>query len=90
MPASLIEVEGKERLMDLESPAEREVAVHDHSHHVASAQLGRGVTANIGLERDVVHKVSRELQAIGKNQYAAAQDAQLDDFIPEAISTSDP
>jgi len=36
VPASPIEPEGKLRLMNLESAAEREVAVHNHAHDVAS------------------------------------------------------
>ena len=76
--------------MDLESAAEREVSVHNHARHVASLQLGCGFAANIGLERDVVYKISGELETIAKNQHAATQHAQLDDFIPEAVSPGDP
>src|SRR4029077_21247641 len=76
--------------MDLESDAEREVAVHSHGHHVASAQLGCGCPANIGLKRDVVYKISGELETIAKNQHAATQDPQIHDFIPEAVSPGDP
>src|SRR4029077_5039575 len=76
--------------MDLESAAEREVAVHSHAHHVASAQLGCGCPANIGLKRDVVYKTPGELETIAKNQHAATKDAQLDDFIAETISRGDP
>ena len=76
--------------MELESAAEREVAVHSQSHHVASVQLGCGCPANIGLKRDVVYKISGELETIAKNLHAATQDAQLHDFIPEAVSTGDP
>src|SRR4029077_3103423 len=39
---------------------------------------------------DVIYKISGELEAIGKNLHAATQDAQLHDFIPEAVSTGDP
>jgi hypothetical protein len=53
--------------MDLESAAKREVAVHSHARHVASLQLGCGCPANIGLKRDVVYKISGELQTIAKN-----------------------
>ena len=76
--------------MDLESAAKREVAIHSHAHHVASLQLGCGCAANIGLKRDVVYKISGELETIVKNLHAATQDAQLHDFIPEAVSTGDP
>ena len=76
--------------MDLESAAECEVAVHDHAHRVASPHLGRAGAAKIGLECDVVNKISRELKTIAEDHHATAQDAQLDDFIPEPISRSDP
>ena len=76
--------------MDLESAAEREVAVHKHAHDVASLQLGCGCATNIGLKRDVVYKISGELKTIAENLHTAAQYAQLNDFIPEAISRSDP
>ena len=76
--------------MDLESAAKREVAIHSHAHHVASLQLGCGCAANIGLKRDVVYKISGELETIDKNLHAATQDAQLQDFIPEAVSTGNP
>jgi len=42
--------------MELESAAEREAGVHSHAHLVASAQLGCGCPANIGLKRDVVYR----------------------------------
>ena len=74
---------------DLEFAAEREVAVYSHAHHVASLQFGCGCAANIGLKRDVVYKISGELETIVKNLHAATQDAQLHDFIPEAVSTGD-
>ena len=73
--------------MDLKWTAEREVSVHSHAHHVASLQLGCGCAANIGLKRDVVYKISGELETIDKNLHAATQDAQHHDFIPEAVST---
>ena len=76
--------------MDLESAAEREVAVHNHAHHVASLQLGCGCPANIRLERDVVYEISGELETIAKNQHTATQDAQLYDFILEAVSPGNP
>jgi hypothetical protein len=76
--------------MDLESDAEREAAVHSQSHHIASVQLGCGCPANIGLKRDVVYKISGELETIAKNQRAATQDTQLHDFIPEAVSAGNP
>jgi hypothetical protein len=76
--------------MELESAAEREAGVHSHAHHVASAQLGCGCPANIGLKRDVVYKISGELETIAKNQHAATQDAQLHDFILEAVSAGNP
>src|SRR4030095_5429281 len=75
--------------MDLESAAEREVAVHSHPRHVARLQLGGGSAANIGLKRDVVYKISGELETIAKNQHAATQDAKLPHFIPEAVSAGD-
>ena len=50
--------------MDLESAAEREVAIHSHAHHVASMQLGCGCAANIRLKCDVVYKISGELETI--------------------------
>src|SRR4029450_4495195 len=76
--------------MDLESAAEREVAVHSHPRHVARLQLGGGSAANIGLKCDVVYKISRELETIAKNQHAATQDAQLHHFVLEAVSPGDP
>ena len=76
--------------MELESAAEREVAVHKHAHHVASAHLGCRCPANIGLKCDVVYKISGELETIAKNQHAATQDAQFHDFIPEAVSPGNP
>src|SRR3954449_6601830 len=76
--------------MDLESAAEREVAVHSHARHIASLQLRCGCTANIGLKCDVVYKISGELETVAKNLHAATQDAQLHDFIPEAVSPGDP
>jgi hypothetical protein len=76
--------------MDLESAAKREVAIHSHAHHVASAQLGCGCPSNIGLKRDVVYKISGELETIAKNQHTATQDAQVHDFISEAVSSGDP
>lgn len=75
--------------MDLESAAERKVAVHSHPRHVARLQLWGGSAANIGLKRDVVYKISGELETIAKNQHAATQNAKLHDFIPEAVSTGD-
>jgi hypothetical protein len=78
------------RLVDLESAAEREMAVHDHARHIAGPQLRRSSAAKIGLEGDVVNKISRELETIAKDHHATTQDAQLDDFIPEPISKSDP
>ena len=68
---------------------QREVAVHDHARRIAGLQLGRGVAANIRFKRDVVDKTSRELETIAKDDYAATQDLQHNDFIPEAISRSD-
>ena len=76
--------------MDLELAAEREVAVYSHAHHIASLQLGCGRATNIRLKCDVMYKISGELETIGKNLRAATQDAQLHDFIPEAVSTGDP
>ena len=66
------------------------MAIHSHAHDVASPQLWRGRAANIGLKRDVVYKTPGELETMVKNQHAATKDAQLDDFIAEAISRSDP
>ena len=76
--------------MELESAAEREAAVHSQARYVTSAQLGCGCPANIGLKRDVVYKISGELETIAKNQHAATQDAQFHDFIPEAVSAGNP
>ena len=76
--------------MNLEAAAKREVAIHSHAHHVASLQLGCGCAANIGLKRDVVYKISGKLETIVKNLHATTQNAQLHDFIPEAVSTGDP
>src|SRR6478672_7404126 len=76
--------------MDLELAAEREVAVYTHAHHIASMQLGCGWAVNIRFKCDVMYKISGELETIGKNLRAATQDAQLHDFIPEAVSTGDP
>jgi hypothetical protein len=76
--------------MDLKWAAEREVSVHNHAHDVASLQLGCDRAANIGLKRDVVYKISGELETIAKNLHATTQDTQLHDSIPEAVSTGDP
>jgi hypothetical protein len=76
--------------MDLESAAEREVAVHSHARYVSGVQLGCGRAANVRLKCDVVYKISRELETVTKNLHPTTQDAQLDDFIPEAVSTGDP
>ena len=51
--------------MDLESAAEREVAIYSHAHHIASLQLGCGRAVNIRLKCDVVYKISGELETIG-------------------------
>jgi hypothetical protein len=75
--------------MDLESAAEREMTVHGHACYIAGPQLRRAGTANVRLERDVVRKVSGELQTLAKNHHAAARDLQHDDFIPETISRGD-
>ena len=76
--------------MDLESAAEREVAIHSHAHYVASLQLRCWCAANIRLKCDVVYKISGELETMAKNLHGATQDAQLHDFVPEAVSTGDP
>ena len=75
--------------MDLESAAQCEMAIHDYTRHVASPQLRRGRAANVRLKRDVVYKIPGKLEAIAENQHAATKDAQLDDFIAEAISRGD-
>lgn len=75
--------------MDLESAAQCEMSVYDHACRVTSLQLGRTIAANIRFEGDVVNKTSRELETIAKDHHTATQDAQLDNFIPEAISRSD-
>src|SRR5262249_41977983 len=76
--------------MDLESAAEREMAVHDHARHISGTQLRRGCPTNVGLKCDVVYKISGELETMAENQQAATQHTQLHDFIPEAVSTGDP
>jgi hypothetical protein len=60
--------------MDLESAAERDVAVHSHAYYIASLHFGRSCSANVRLKCDVVYKVSGELEAIAKNLHAATQD----------------
>jgi hypothetical protein len=75
--------------MDLESAAQREMAIHDYARHVTSLQLWRCRAANVRLKRNVVYKVSGKLEAIAENQHAATKDAQLDDFVAEAISRGD-
>src|SRR5690349_16036871 len=77
-------------LMDLESAAERETAVHDYARHITGPQLRRSTAADICLERDVVNKISGELETIAKDHHATTQHAKLDDRIPEPISRSDP
>src|SRR5262245_28011305 len=76
--------------MDLESAAQREMAVHNYACRVTSLQLGRGRAANVRLKRNVVCKIPGKLEAIAENQHAATKDAQLDDFIAEAICRGDP
>ena len=76
--------------MDLEAAAQREMAIHDYARRVTSLQLWRGRAANVRLKRNVVYKIPGKLEAIAENQYAASKDAQLDDFIAEAISRGDP
>jgi hypothetical protein len=75
--------------MDLESAAQREMAIHDYARRVTSLQLWRGRAANVRLKRNVVYKVSGKLEAIAENQHAATKGAQLDDFVAEAISRGD-
>src|SRR5262247_1817035 len=76
--------------MDLESTAQCEMSVHNYACCVTSLQLGRGRAANVRLNRNVVCKIPGELKAIAENQHAATKDAQLDDFIAEAVSGGDP
>jgi hypothetical protein len=76
--------------MDLKSAAQREVAVHNYARYVSGVQLGCGRAANVSLKCDVVYKISRELETVTINLHPTAQDSQLDDFIPEAVSPSDP
>src|ERR1041385_3832569 len=76
--------------MKLHSAAQRKMAVDDHAYGIARAQLGCGCSANVALKRDVVHKISGELKTIGENQYAAAQDAHLHDFVAIAVAPSNP
>jgi hypothetical protein len=66
------------------------MAIHDYACHVTSLQLWRARAANVRLKRNVVDKIPGELEAIAENQHAATKDAQLDDFIAEAISRGDP
>src|ERR1041385_6614771 len=80
----------KANLMDLECAAQCEMVIHDYARSVASLQLWRSCAPDVRLKRNVVYKIPRKLEAIGENQRAAAKDAQLDDFIAEAISTGDP
>src|SRR4029450_6907153 len=75
--------------MDLESAAQREMAIHDYARRAPSLQLWRCRAANVRLKRNVVYKVSGKLEAIAENQHAATKDAQLDDFVAEAISRGD-
>jgi hypothetical protein len=77
-------------LMDLESAPEREMAVDDHARHITGPQFRRSGAADICLKRDVVNKISREVETIAKDHYATTQHAKLDDLIPEPISRSDP
>src|SRR5215510_16199452 len=76
--------------MDLESSEQCEMAIHDYARRVTSLQLRRGCAANVRLKRNVVYKIPGKLEAIGEKQHAATKDAQLDDFIAEAISRGDP
>jgi hypothetical protein len=75
--------------MDLESAAQCEMAIHDYARRVASAQLWRGRAAKVRLKRNVVYQIPGKLEAIAENHHAATKDAQLDDFITEAISRCD-
>ena len=86
MPASLDGVDAS--LMDLEPAAQCEMAVHDYAHRVTSPQLWCA-RANVCFKGDVVYKVPGKLKAIVENQHAATKDAQLDDFIAEAIPRGD-
>jgi hypothetical protein len=76
--------------MDLESAAQCEMAIHDYARSVTSLQLWRGRASNVRLKRNVVYKIPGKLEAIAENKHAATKDAQLDDFIAEAISKGDP
>lgn len=76
--------------MDLEVAAQCQVTVHSHAHEVASMQFRCGCAVNIRLKCDVVHKIFGKLETIAKNLRPATQDAQLHDFISEAVSTGDP
>jgi hypothetical protein len=76
--------------MDLESAAQCEMAIHDYARRVTCLQLWRGRAANVRLKRNVVYEIPGKLEAIAENQHAATKDAQLDNFIAEAISRGDP
>lgn len=61
--------------MDLESAAQREMAIHDYARRVTSLQLWRCRAANVRLKRNVVYKIPGKLEAIAENQQAAAKNA---------------
>src|SRR4029453_11724587 len=76
--------------MNLESAAQCEMAIHGYTRYVTSVQLWRASAANVRLKCNVVYKIPGKLEAISENYHAATKDAQLDDFIAEAISRGDP
>src|SRR4029077_7267357 len=76
--------------MELKSAAQCEMAIHDYARRVTSLQLWRSRAANVRLERNVVDEIPGKLEAIAENQHSVTKDAQLDDFIAEAISTGNP
>ena len=51
--------------MDLEVAAQCEMAIHGYAHHIASPQFWCGRATNIRLKRDVMYKISGELETIG-------------------------
>lgn len=76
--------------MNLESAAQCQITIHDYAHEVTGSQLWSSRAANIRLKRNVVYEVPAKLQAIAEDQHAATKDAQLHDFIPEAVCGGDP
>src|SRR4029079_13630394 len=76
------------KLPNHESAAQCEMAVYTHARHVARLQFRCGCAADIGLEGDIVRKIPRELQNVGKNDVATAEDTELHYLVSETVARS--